>query len=142
MPSIPWAMKRSCPPANEEYAFDNADVLCGDFRYIRSCAPDLSGKTIVTDTVSAGDVANLRRRGAVTLAATTPIPDEGEGVPMAVYEAALSFQVAGAAMGCGPTTSSTPSSARTWRPAFAYCGPRPRPWASSHSSFTRSRWIS
>jgi hypothetical protein len=50
-----------------------ADLIAGDFHFIRRFMPkDLAGKTIITNTVTAEDVAELRRRGALRLVTTTP----------------------------------------------------------------------
>lgn len=50
-----------------------ADVICGDFHFIRrSMPPDLEDKAIVTNTTTAKDVELLRERGARLLVTTTP----------------------------------------------------------------------
>jgi|LSQX01.2.fsa_nt_gb hypothetical protein len=51
-----------------------ADVITGDFHYIRRHMPDdLSGKVILTNTITDDDVAQLRRRGVRLLITSTPI---------------------------------------------------------------------
>lgn len=53
--------------------YDWADVVCGDFLLIRkTLPPDLSGKTIVTNTVTSADKDVLRERGLKRLVTTTP----------------------------------------------------------------------
>ncbi|MBO7393798.1 MAG: quinate 5-dehydrogenase [Abditibacteriota bacterium] len=53
--------------------YDWADVVCGDFLLIRKTLPlDLSGKTIVTNTVTSADKDVLRERGLKRLVTTTP----------------------------------------------------------------------
>lgn len=50
-----------------------ADVIAGDFHYIRRyLPPELPGKMIITNTVTAEDVELLRTRGVETLVTTTP----------------------------------------------------------------------
>jgi hypothetical protein len=50
-----------------------ADVIAGDFHYIRRYAPErLDGKVIITTTTTADDVSELRARGAAALVTTTP----------------------------------------------------------------------
>ena len=50
-----------------------ADVIAGDYHFIASHMPeDMRGKIVVTNTVTAADVANLRERGVKTLVTSTP----------------------------------------------------------------------
>lgn len=53
--------------------YDEAEVIAGDWHFIRKHAPaSLAGKTILTNTTTAADVALLKDRGAKTLITTTP----------------------------------------------------------------------
>ena len=53
--------------------FREAEVIAGDFHYIRRYAPqDLTGKTILSNTTTAADVENLKERGVHRLITTTP----------------------------------------------------------------------
>lgn len=53
--------------------YDEADVIAGDFHFIKRHLPmDISGKIILTNTVTADDVAMLTERGAKMLITTTP----------------------------------------------------------------------
>lgn len=53
--------------------FAENDVIAGDFLLIRRYLPaDLQGKTIITNTVTKGDVELLRERGLKRLITTTP----------------------------------------------------------------------
>jgi hypothetical protein len=53
-----------------------AEVVAGDFHFIRRYMPaDLAGKVILTQTVTADDAAELRRRGARTLITVSPEMD-------------------------------------------------------------------
>jgi predicted amino acid dehydrogenase len=69
--------------------FQWADVLAGDFAYIRRFAPrDLRGKTIVTDDPSPEEIDDLAMRGASTLVTMTPpISDDRPFVATDVLEA-------------------------------------------------------
>ena len=53
--------------------FDWAEVIAGDFHFIRRYAPEqLAGKIVLTNTTTAADVDMLRGRGVATLITTTP----------------------------------------------------------------------
>lgn len=69
--------------------FDRADIIAGDFAYIRHFAPDnLRGKTIITNSLSADDVQDLRERGVQSLITITPpLCDEHPYVGTNVIEA-------------------------------------------------------
>jgi hypothetical protein len=50
-----------------------AEVIAGDFHLIRRyMPPQLPGKVVLTNTVTAADVEDLRRRGVALLVTTTP----------------------------------------------------------------------
>jgi hypothetical protein len=54
-------------------SFAWADVIAGDFHYIRRHLPQrVDGKTIITNTTTRDDLALLRERGLATLITTTP----------------------------------------------------------------------
>jgi len=66
-----------------------ADVIAGDWHYIRRYAPgDLQGKTVLTNTTTEADVAFLKARGVRTLITTTPRFD-GRSVGTNLLEAAF-----------------------------------------------------
>ncbi len=69
--------------------FDQAHIIAGDFAYIRRFAPDnLRGKTIITNTLSAHDVQDLRDRGVESLITITPpLSDDHPFVGTNVIEA-------------------------------------------------------
>lgn len=53
--------------------FDDADVIAGDFHFIRRYMPQqIKGKTVITNTITTADVAMLRDRGAAALITTSP----------------------------------------------------------------------
>lgn len=53
--------------------FAGAEIIAGDYLFIKKNMPDsLAGKVIVTNTVTAADVEDLRRRKARLLVTTTP----------------------------------------------------------------------
>lgn len=69
--------------------FNYGPLIAGDFLYIHKHIPtDLSGKTIVTNTTTAANVAMLQGRGLKTLITTTPIFD-GRSFGTNMLEAAL-----------------------------------------------------
>ncbi len=52
--------------------YERADIICGDFKYIRRhLIENLSGKIIVTNTTMPSDVELLRERGLELLVTTT-----------------------------------------------------------------------
>ncbi len=56
-----------------EAAYRWADIIGGDCHYIKKHMPDdLSGKIIITNTVTTDDVEAFRKRGVKTLVASTP----------------------------------------------------------------------
>ena len=56
--------------------FEWAEVIVGDYHYIRRYAPnDLEGKIVVTNTVMKADEDDLKGRGVTTLITTTPDMD-------------------------------------------------------------------
>lgn len=72
-----------------EKVFREATVLCGDWHYIRRYAPDnLSGKTILTQTLRSADLDWLRTTGAQRAITTTPVLG-GETFATNVMEAVL-----------------------------------------------------
>jgi len=75
-------------PKHRKY-FDWADVIAGDWHYIRRYMPErLDGKIILTTSSRSKEVELLRSRGAKTLITTTP-EIEGEAYATNVMEAAL-----------------------------------------------------
>lgn len=69
--------------------YREADVIAGDFHFIRKKMPDdLSGKTIITNTVTASDVDELRKRRVEWLVTTTP-ELEGRSFGTNVMEAVM-----------------------------------------------------
>lgn len=73
----------------KSHYFDWAEVIAGDFHFIRRYAPmDLRDKTILTNTTTAQDVEDLRQRGASRLITTTP-RYQGRSLPTNLLEAAL-----------------------------------------------------
>ena len=69
--------------------FAHADVIAGDFHYIRRYMPaDMQGKIVLTNTTTESDVAELARRGVSQLITTTPV-FEGRSFGTNVMEAVL-----------------------------------------------------
>ncbi|GAX88630.1 quinate 5-dehydrogenase [Effusibacillus lacus] len=75
-------------PGFRQY-YEEADVIAGDFHFIRRYMPDeLGGKIILTNTVTASDKLLLKERGAHLLVTTTPHL-EGRSFGTNVMEALL-----------------------------------------------------
>ncbi len=56
------------------HLFRDADIIAGDWHYIKRFAPnDLTGKTILTQTLRSADLTWLKQAGAVRAITTTPI---------------------------------------------------------------------
>lgn len=69
--------------------FAEAEIIAGDFHIIRRRLPDkLEGKGILTNTVTPGDLEELRKRGVAWLVTTTPELN-GRSFGTNVLEAAL-----------------------------------------------------
>lgn len=69
--------KKQCQrkPQHQKYFLDN-DIIAGDFHFIRRFMPEkLTGKTIITNTVTADDRKLLRNAGVHCLITTTPSLD-------------------------------------------------------------------
>src|ERR1700733_8979414 len=79
---------RKPEPKYPEY-YDDADIIAGDFHFMRQYMPDrLDGKMVLTNTLTANDVEELRSRGVAMLVTTTPDFD-GRSFGTNVVEAAL-----------------------------------------------------
>ncbi len=70
----PTGKKQDRPPQAKypEY-YAEADIIAGDFHFMRQFMPErLDGKLVLTNTVTADDIADLRARGVARLITTTP----------------------------------------------------------------------
>lgn len=66
------AKQHEIRPKYQKY-YDWADMIAGDYHLIKRYMPEqLSGKVILTNTVTPHDIAELQRRGVATLITTTP----------------------------------------------------------------------
>jgi hypothetical protein len=71
--------------------FDWADVIAGDWHYIRRYMPEeIAGKIVISNTLTNADVAELRQRGARLLITTTPEID-GRSFGTNVMEAVVAL---------------------------------------------------
>ncbi|MDQ2858340.1 MAG: quinate 5-dehydrogenase [Candidatus Eremiobacteraeota bacterium] len=86
----PTGKKQDRPPQpkyREYYA--EADIIAGDFHFMRQFMPErLDGKLVLTNTLTASDVGELRARGVARLVTTTP-DFGGRSFGTNVLEAAL-----------------------------------------------------
>ena len=86
----PTGKKQDKPPEPKypQYYHD-ADIIAGDFHFMRQFMPDdLNGKIVLTNTVTDKDVDELRKRGVKMLITTTP-DFQGRSFGTNVVEAAL-----------------------------------------------------
>jgi hypothetical protein len=86
----PTGKKQDRPPQPKypEY-YDDAEIIAGDFHFMRQFMPDrLDGKMILTNTLTARDIEELRARGVTSLVTTTP-DFGGRSFGTNVVEAAL-----------------------------------------------------
>jgi hypothetical protein len=75
-------------PGRRRY-YEEADVIAGDYLYVRRYMPDdMRGKWVITNTTTAQDVEELGRRGVELLVTTTPVL-EGRSFGTNVMEALL-----------------------------------------------------
>lgn len=69
----PLGKKQETARPRFEQFYQRADIIAGDFHFLRYHLPaDLSGKSIITSTVTAEDVLALKRRGAKWLVTSGP----------------------------------------------------------------------
>lgn len=70
----PTGSKQEKPPeAKYAHYYQEADIIAGDFLFIRKYMPDeMKGKWILTNTVTKEDVEDLKKRGVEYLITTTP----------------------------------------------------------------------
>ncbi len=86
----PTGKKQDRPPESKypEY-YDDAEIIAGDFHFMRAYMPPrLDEKMILTNTLTARDIEELRSRGVTTLITTTP-DFQGRSFGTNVLEAAL-----------------------------------------------------
>ncbi|MGC2130636.1 MAG: hypothetical protein WA629_11130 [Candidatus Aquilonibacter sp.] len=86
----PTGKKQEKPPEPKypQY-YDEADIIAGDFHFMRQFMPErLDGKIVLTNTVTAANIEELRVRGVALLITTTPDFD-GRSFGTNVVEAAL-----------------------------------------------------
>ncbi|MGH7684312.1 MAG: quinate 5-dehydrogenase [Vulcanimicrobiaceae bacterium] len=86
----PTGKKQDRPPQPKypQY-YEEAAIIAGDFHFMRAFMPDrLDGKLILTNTVTARDVEDLRARGVARLVTSTP-DFGGRSFGTNVVEAAL-----------------------------------------------------
>jgi len=86
----PTGKKQEQPPEPKypQY-YEEADIIAGDFHFMRRFMPDrLDGKIVLTNTVTAENVEELRSRGVSRLITTTP-DFGGRSFGTNVVEAAL-----------------------------------------------------
>jgi hypothetical protein len=86
----PTGKKQDKPPEPKypQY-YEEADIIAGDFHFMRAFMPDrLDGKIVLTNTVTQANVDELRDRGVKVLITTTP-EFEGRSFGTNVIEAAL-----------------------------------------------------
>jgi hypothetical protein len=69
--------------------FNESEIIAGDFLYIKKYMPDdISGRIVITNTVTPGDIEDLRQKGARLLITTTP-EIEGRSFGTNVMEAIM-----------------------------------------------------
>lgn len=86
----PTGKKQEKPPEPKypQY-YEEADIIAGDFHFMRQFMPErLDGKIVLTNTVTAANLDELRERGVKTLITTTP-DFQGRSFGTNVIEAAL-----------------------------------------------------
>ncbi len=86
----PTGKKQEKPPEPKypQY-YDEADIIAGDFHFMRQFMPRrLDGKIVLTNTVTQANIDELRDRGVTMLITTTP-DFEGRSFGTNVIEAAL-----------------------------------------------------
>lgn len=105
---LPYAVLHPVGLGNEghdpraEHLFRWADVIAGDFAYVRRFAPqDLREKVIVTDDPLPAEIADLRARGVKTLITMTP--PLSDAVPFVSTDTLEAIAIAIMECGANPT---------------------------------------
>lgn len=105
-----------------------AQVIAGDFAYIRRFGPDdLAGKTIVTDDPSPAEVEDLRRRGVTTLVTMNPPLTEGRPFVAADVLEAIITAIKETEAQPGEAEALDFIAAAGWGATIQELNPRPRP---------------
>ena len=77
------------PESKYRKYYDEADIIAGDYLYIKRYMPlDMQGKWIITNTITASDIEDLKERGVELLVTSTPEFD-GRSFGTNVIEAVL-----------------------------------------------------
>jgi hypothetical protein len=85
----PTGEKQEKRTPRAERLFHEADVIAGDWHYIRRYMPDrIPDKTVITNTVRKADIEFLRAAGAARVITTTPVI-EGESFATNVMEGVI-----------------------------------------------------
>lgn len=64
--------EKESDPKYRKY-YDAAEIIAGDYLFVRKYMPaDMTGKWIITNTTTAADVEDMRKRGVELLVTTTP----------------------------------------------------------------------
>ncbi len=85
----PTGEKQEQRTPRASHLFQQADVIAGDWHYIRRYMPDqLPGKRVITNTVRRADVELLQQAGVAQLITTTPVI-EGETFATNVMEGVI-----------------------------------------------------
>jgi len=105
-----------------------ADVIAGDFAFIRRFAPnDLTRKTIITDDPSPAEIEDLRRRGVTTLVTMTPPLNEQRPFLAADVLEAIITAITESPRQPGDGEVIDFITAAGWGPTVQDLNPRPKP---------------
>lgn len=124
----PVALGQEGHDARAERLFAWADLIAGDFAYIRRFAPaSLAGKAIITDDPTPQEIEDLRARGVTTLVTMTP--------PLSAERPFVATDVLEAIVAAIQETGGQPGEAEAldfiaaagWAPSVQELNPRPKP---------------
>ena len=105
--------------------FDAADVIAGDFHFIkRYMPPRLDGKIVLTNTTTDEDAVELRKRGVHLLITTTPV-FEGRSFGTNVMEAVLVTLLGGRPEALKPEDYMAKFKELRWKPSVRELNPAP-----------------
>ena len=105
--------------------YDAADVIAGDFHFIRRYMPtELPGKIILTNTITEEDTVELQKRGVHLLITTTPV-FEGRSFGTNVMEAVLVTLLGRRPETLTPEDYMTKFKELHWTPAVRELNPSP-----------------
>jgi predicted amino acid dehydrogenase len=124
----PVAYGNEEPHPTAEALFKWADVIAGDFAYLRRFAPaDLKNRIVITDDPAPHEIEDLRRRGVTTLITMTPPLSEVQPFVSTDVLEAITVAITESMGPPGEAEVLDFIAAAAWEPTVQQLNPAPRP---------------